>query len=321
MIKPSHHKQFSFAASITNVFPTVQSNRTQIRNLELQLGNFTNTTTVNLSPTELQIIDLTQRKNNLLLNFEITQLQQDLAILQLTTQLNILENNKKPQLLILQQLNDDLHPDILSAQNQLENIKSSLKSIEANIWRLIITAPFDGIIQTIFIAEGQDVTVGQNTIEILSLDVEVLALVNASDISFIDIGDKALVNLFGNEEKFRAQVLTIAPAADLLSRRVEVTLKSLESFVAVPNTLLDVEFQITGDMTTEGVFVPLSSIIFEGNIPYIFVLKGDTVERVDVQLGKTIGNTIQITSIIDEQSLVVFEGNKFLKDGERVKIQ
>jgi len=67
--------------------------------------------------------------------------------------------------------------------------------------------------------------------------------------------------------------------------------------------------------------VPQKAIRQGDNSKYVFVIKGDTLERRAVTTGETRGSEIEIIAGIQPDALVVINGPETLRDGQSVQVQ
>jgi len=67
--------------------------------------------------------------------------------------------------------------------------------------------------------------------------------------------------------------------------------------------------------------VPQNAIHQEGSSSYVFVVKGNTLERRGVQTGQNRGGDVEILAGIQSDSVVVVKGPGSLRDGQAVQIK
>lgn len=129
-----------------------------------------------------------------------------------------------------------------SAQSALASAKSQLEAAIADLDRMEIRAPFDGIIDSVNVEQGSPVQAGTQAVTLLALD-PILALgeVNERDLGHIGPGDKADVRLVNGRE-VKGEVRYISQAASPATR-------TYRTEVAVPNEDRSIPAGMTAEIT------------------------------------------------------------------------
>lgn len=129
-----------------------------------------------------------------------------------------------------------------SAQSALASAKSQLEAAIADLDRMEMRAPFDGIIDAVNVEQGSPVQAGTQAVTLLALD-PILALgeVNERDLEHIRPGDKADVRLVNGRE-VKGEVRYISQAASPATR-------TYRTEVAVPNEDRSIPAGMTAEIT------------------------------------------------------------------------
>lgn len=117
---------------------------------------------------------------------------------------------------------------------------------------------------------------------------------------------------------FTATVSRVSPVVDKNSRTKEIILTFDKDDSRINAGMFAKVILYTIDYENE-VTMPVDSLVTKDDKYYAFVVNGDTVERREVVLGKTVNATVQILSGVSAGEKVVTEGQTSLSDGAKVK--
>jgi multidrug efflux pump subunit AcrA (membrane-fusion protein) len=307
-----------YNATVSQTLTSIDSGLGSIESFILQLKQYPDSREQGLTGFDSSFLQLLQQKESLALQIEIQRLQLKQAEHQINMQINSAMGGETSLQWTLDALINGTHPDIKAIENQIASLQNNIRPIDAQIEDLSIKAPYEGIVADTFIVAGIDVNPGQSLLKLNTAAVEIKAFVDSSDIGYVQKGQIADIGLFGQEGGNQAKVIFIAPEADPESRDVSVTLESIDTFSAVPNSLLDIEFVINGS-TTNSQFLPLKAVVFEGSSSYIFLYDAGIATKIPIEVGQTLGSNIEIISNLKPNTEVIIEGQKLLKGGENVK--
>jgi membrane fusion protein, macrolide-specific efflux system len=179
-----------------------------------------------------------------------------------------------------------------------------------------ITAPFTGVIGSVNLVEGMVLTSTNSTTSINSQRVAVikgdsLPVVSVSlsevDVPKVKVGQKVIVTLDSVSDKtFTGQVATVdrvgGATNNVTSYPANIKLDSSADAI-LPN--MAVTANIILDTLTDVLIAPTASIETQNGINYIKVLKNGKQELVEVTLGLSTDNGVEIKSGILEGEIVI----------------
>ncbi|GMA99578.1 efflux RND transporter periplasmic adaptor subunit [Pelosinus sp. IPA-1] len=184
-----------------------------------------------------------------------------------------------------------------------------------------IQSPIDGTITGSVVAAGSTVTEGQ---ELMSLgsgqDVEIVVPLEQSELYFIQLGSKAVIEVAG--QQLAGQVSGIYP---------EVKDKQIASFMAhiklsqPPGDMLPLGMSITVRIATGQevgtIAIPAQAVLrdAEGQYFIFFDIEGKAI-RQQVTVGEVIGDLLEVTSAIPQDSLVITTLIDQLKNGDTITV-
>jgi len=219
------------------------------------------------------------------------------------------------------------------SQQQFDQIKGRYESARAAYELILentrIRAPFDGVVSTRWMNEGEVFTLipgAAGPPAILTLmqlnPVKIKVNVSESDFSRIHLGMPAeiRVDVLPNQQ-FSGKVSRIDPAIDPLSRTfsIEITVPN-EKEILRPGMFARVSI-LVGKETV--VAVPRSTLIRQVGTShyYGFVVQNGIAHRRDIKRGATFNHLIEVLDGLQEGEQIVIEGQYRLKDGSKVSVQ
>lgn len=105
----------------------------------------------------------------------------------------------------------------------------------------------------------------------------------------------------------------------VVSSAVDPTTRTLHVRIVLPNADLRIKPAMFGTIrlvrsTNQGILVPTTAVVHEGNDAYVFVARGNgRFERVAVKLGRTVDGTLELLSGLNGGETIVSEGALFLR--------
>ena len=223
-----------------------------------------------------------------------------------------------------------------AAESEVDGLKARLDISKQIVADMQIRAPFSGVVINKAAQPGEMISpvsagggftrTGIGTIvDMSSLEVEVD--VNESYINRVQPGQPAITNLnaYPNWD-ISSEVIAIIPTADRNKATVKVRIGLLEKDARVlPDMGAKVSFLKDQVIETpeklEGVMIPSSSLVKEGNLSYVFVIQNGLIRKTKVTVGSLSSNFSRITNGIEVGDNVVTDPNNELQNGQEVLIK
>jgi RND family efflux transporter MFP subunit len=223
-----------------------------------------------------------------------------------------------------------------AAESQVDGLKARLDISKQIVADMQIRAPFSGVVINKAAQPGEMISpvsagggftrTGIGTIvDMSSLEVEVD--VNESYINRVQPGQPAITNLnaYPNWD-ISSEVIAIIPTADRNKATVKVRIGLLEKDARVlPDMGAKVSFLKDQVIETpeklEGVMIPSSSLVKEGDLSYVFVIQNGLIRKTKVTVGSLSSNFSRITNGIEVGDNVVTDPNNELQNGQEVLIK
>jgi len=227
----------------------------------------------------------------------------------------ISDNDFENQHRALQQIQQRRDLEKVDNQNQLENYENALKTLQRQIDKMTIVAPFDGVVSQVLARTGDLIGGGAPIATLIATSRTVRANISEENFAGIQVGQKASVRFltYGNQ-LYDASVSKILPTADPATQRYVVFLK-----VDIP--LEQLKPGLTGEASIvvgkhdNALIVPRRALSGDK----LFVVKNGRVQLRTVSLGYVGLNEAEILTGVDEGEAVITEELDRFNDGARVR--
>ena len=162
-------------------------------------------------------------------------------------------------------------------------------------------------------------------------DIEVELEVSADDASRLILGMPVSIELLTNTSAAKASNTVNAQSANIYKGKISRAATQINRqnqiakvrvrFDQTPNLILGQFARVVVNATSRnGIYLPDTSVRFEGSSAYIFLAKDGLAKRQPVRVGQHIGNTLEILDGVSVGMVVIDTAASFLRDGEPVKV-
>jgi len=211
---------------------------------------------------------------------------------------------------------DRTERDLSVAKGALNNLSIQIKRIQLAIDKGTIKAPFDGKINQRLAEQGEFVSVGSPLLEMVdpnSLDISIAAPLSVAP--FLNLKEEMVVR-WGQELR-SLPIRAWSPAGDQVSRTFEVRLDATGLDLMSGNAVSVSLPKAKANMST---MVPRDALILrERNTFVMTVDQENSAHKIDVNVGRGLGNWISITGEITAGDKVVVRGGESLQEGQKVR--
>lgn len=183
-----------------------------------------------------------------------------------------------------------------------------------------VVAPFGGTVTQRFVSEGAFVTTGAQLLSIVDFDTLVARVfVPEKELDRLRVGqDAEIAGKAAQGRRGTGKLVRIAPVVDATTGTVKVTIALPPALVGGDAGFLPgmyAEVTLTTETRPEATLVPKPALVYDEEVPYLFVVDGERVQRVKVQLGLTDREHAEIVSGVEVGQEIVLAGHAGLKDG------
>lgn len=210
-----------------------------------------------------------------------------------------------------------------SAHTQFKSAEANLNVVRHTLQNSYMKAPFPGIITSKNMEEGDMINpmmgMGASVLTLMDLSqVKIVLDVSSDDIEKVQIDQRCeiAVDSLGNK-KFEGRVYSKNMAADPVSKTFKVEVK-------IENPQIEIKAGVFAEVgikilyKTDILLIPLSAVIDSRSV---VVVENGAARNVDVRIGESNENQVEILEGLSEGQQVVVEGNYDLKDGAPITIE
>ena len=213
-------------------------------------------------------------------------------------------------------------------QAAVENAQAALNQAKLTLSDTALRAPFAGWITARNVDNGSVVNAATAGFSMIDTHlVKAVFAVPDSSLRLIHLGDKQVVMLDTLQHPVRGVVTAIAPQADPRTRVFSVE-------VTIDNPRAEIKPGMIGSLSLGGaaapaskLVAPLSAVVRAPSDPRAFAVylianrNGKSyAEARRIEIGQTIGNSIEVTSGLSEGQRIVAMGGSLLRDGQEVRV-
>ena len=215
----------------------------------------------------------------------------------------------------------------LQAKSSYEAQMSAVNQMKSQLSKSTITAPFSGIIDEIITEQGSVVSPGQTAVlRIVNLD-DMYIQTDVPETYIADVTEGKTVQVY-----FPVLGDTIDTKVKQTGSYINPNNRTFNAEIDVPNKNKNIKPNLTArvkinDYTSDNAILVPQSIISENaeGQQYLYVLQnleGDYAEakQLIVQTGKTQGDKIEILNGLEDGDMIIEEGARSVKEGQKVKI-
>ncbi len=279
-------------------------------------------------------------------NFELAQDNLEKTKKSVEETLEIAKNNRKLQELKLEQAEDGGDEDAINlAEKALENAKdaedkaeedaditinnskiqlsqtkSSVKQAQIGYEKSIIKAPTSGTITSKNISQNDFVNSGSAIAEISGI-TKFKTKIYLSNFEIDKINKNQLIDIEIDDQIYSGKILSYSNVANSRNNRYQVEIECLDDISKELNRFAKIKINLSLNKNENSFFIPLSVVSIGQKNNTVFVLEDGQARIKTVQIGKTIGNQIQILKGIENGDKLIVENNRNLRDKERVELR
>lgn len=206
---------------------------------------------------------------------------------------------------------------LAKAHADLEAVKADIQRLELDIKHTVITAPFDGILNTRYVEEGDYVASGDNIAMIVDLNpIVVRAYATEQQVSSLHVGQQANITLL-HKQTAHGQVRYISSVADDATNtfKVEVSIENKNShFLAGLSSELSIPLEEINAIKVSPALLALDE---QGNVGVKTVVNSKVIFT-PIDIVKSDPDGIWLTGLGEQVNLITL-GQGFVRAGDSVE--
>lgn len=209
---------------------------------------------------------------------------------------------------------------ILSAEIAKDSTQGQLNLALARASDLYINSPIDGIITKKSVEVGEEVSPGKVVAEISQLNLMKIIINLPSEEAYkVKVGNEVII-----EDKLQGFVSQINPAADSLSKKVEIEIAfDNKKSELIAETFVNIKIPIESQVKSNNGFflIPLKAVTLTQNENYVYLAKDGIATKQDITVGDIQNDLIEITDGLNLDDKVIIDGSKNLNNGDKIEIK
>ena len=171
------------------------------------------------------------------------------------------------------------------ARIRMRTAQSSIA--QRNLDRSVLTAPFDGIINEVFLDEGDYVNANQaalTLVDISQFDVQL----NVRAAVMAGLGLKQMVSVRINDHQSQGEIVALQPDPDISTNTHQIRVR-VANRQALPGLLAIVELPLPAP--SRALLVPVPAVLNAHAKSFVFVYENNMLRKTAVQLGRRVNST------------------------------
>jgi RND family efflux transporter MFP subunit len=213
----------------------------------------------------------------------------------------------------------------LQAKSQKEGLEKTLRSLQTQLGKMTLRAPFSGVIDEIFAKKGEMTAMQSPILRLVNLSkMYVEAEVPEAYLTSIKKGTPVVVafDALGKEVSSKVSEVGSFINPENRSFKIKIDLNNRDGSLK-PNLLANLKIN---DFKAQGVVLPKQIIQMNTKgETFVFTIKQDStrvlVEKVPLVLSKEYNNEVLVQEGLKGGEKLIYEGGKFVKEGDEVHIQ
>jgi RND family efflux transporter MFP subunit len=217
---------------------------------------------------------------------------------------------------------DEAEVKVNAARSELSASRARASTARQQLQRTIVRAPFDGVVSERKVSAGDTAAIGKELVKVIDpTSMRFTGRVSADKIAQVRIGQPVSfrINGYGGQE-FRGKVTRVDPAANDVTRQVEVLVAFADSNQPrVSGLYAEGNIEST---TVNALTLPEGALVKAGDKSYAWRINGKALKRVDLNIGKRDQRTghYEVRSGLAEGDVVMRSPNSSFRDGQAIEM-
>ena len=212
--------------------------------------------------------------------------------------------------------------EYLEAKTAFKTQKSRYSQLNEQLQKSVITAPFDGEIDNVFIELGELVTPGQSPLLrlISTSEMYLEAEVPEKYLKSVSVGTPVEIEIPVLNKKINTKVSFIGKHINTVNRTFRVVVKIKKTDSLSPNLISTLH--IFDYINNNALIIP-TNIISENSdgSEYVYsVNNNNTAQKIFIKTGNEENGYVEVIEGLKENDIIINEGARLVKEGQAVQI-
>ncbi|MFQ5767072.1 MAG: efflux RND transporter periplasmic adaptor subunit [Acidobacteriota bacterium] len=217
---------------------------------------------------------------------------------------------------------DDARSEREALEGRQAMVESSIASIQDDLERTTIRAPFDGVVTEIHTEVGEWIKRGDDIVRLADFDpIEIILDLPERYYRQIESGDRAPATLDALPGlKLEGSVFAVVPRTRSAARNFPVLVRAPNPEGKVGAGML-ARVHLVLSVNENVLQVPRDAIVRQPQGDVVFRVEGERVKMIPVQTGRTRGERIEVTGDLSAGQPIVVRGNERLMPGQKIRYE
>jgi len=221
------------------------------------------------------------------------------------------------RLIQLEQEEERRRFDVNAAKARIKQREAELSRAQRRLAFTRLVAPFDGVVNVVYLQAGDYATAGEPAVELIQFDVLELRVELRREVAAALSVDQA-VDVWLDERQLSGRIVALQRDPDPQTWTYAARIR-LDKTGVLPGGAALAKLPLR--VLKQVMVVPAAAVLRESGISYLFVVvEGDHLRRVAVDLGRRQGALQVVKSGVAEGDRVVARDVAALSDGQRVTV-
>ena len=213
----------------------------------------------------------------------------------------------------------------LQAKNNYETLESRLGQLNAQYGKMVIKAPFNGVVDEVLTKEGQMAAPGYPLIRVVNPgDGYITADISEAYVGQLKKGDSVKIYVPSLDKEYGSTITAVGQSIKLANRTFMLEAKLPAAAKDLKPNML-VVLHLADYVNENAISVPTRIVLedLKGHYVYLAQKRDDDyiAQKRYVNLGKSDRNTTEIVSGLQEGDVVIDRGSMLVAQGALIKIQ
>ena len=210
---------------------------------------------------------------------------------------------------------------MVEVESNLQRARSSYAMAKKSLDDIVLRAPWSGYVARSMIDVGANITPGVNGIHLVKIErVKVRVPIPEKEVADVAVGQTIAFSVPAlGERQFSGRIITKSVTANTISHSYDVrALVGNADHALLPGMVANV--RIPSKRGNFGVVVPQQAVLISGTEHYVWVVKGNKVERRLVTVGNISNYGVVVESGLSQDERVVVQGQNKVSEGSVVRV-
>jgi multidrug efflux pump subunit AcrA (membrane-fusion protein) len=205
---------------------------------------------------------------------------------------------------------------ILGAKNALVSAEDALNQIGITRDKLLVRAPFKGMVADVPVKLGDEVNAGSALITVENPDTLIIqAFVSQEDARRVSAGDEVRIGEDGS-----GTVTAVSRSADAVSKKYKIEIDPNGADLN-PGQFVRIEFTSAAGPDGDRLFIPITAVLIASNETYVWTIGDGRTIKTTVTLGDIQGDHVEVIDGIAPGTEIIIQGGRIIEEeGTRVEV-